>query len=270
MHGITREEICFRNLPISFYTRIVSHLLRRQLALIKNKNCYLQTLNASFDGFLSELDFSRCKIFRIGNGIDFTEYKILNNDKFVIIWIGRMEKNTKGADLLLSIIYEVNKLFGLFLKNESPEFTIIGSGNYSEYFSKRSKKYINVKYHGYVSDEEKKRLLASSNMMLLTSRIEPYPIAAIEGIASGLYILSTITSGPSEIVNKDPLFGETVKFQPRKFARRIYELFLKWQKDKEHFYIDKITRRQYGSIIFSQNKMAEMYDEMIQSIINFT
>lgn len=270
LHGLTIEKLNKGNLFISLYTYFINKIAKNRIVSLNTKNIYLQLLNENtLRSYMKNSGLDK-RIFQIDNGIDFTKYQIKNPERFTVIWIGRIENRTKGIMLLMSIIKKFNMLIKEKQMDLKPEFVIIGSGRKSKRLLKMSSTITNLKYLGYVSEAEKLRLLSTSSIMLITSKIDPFPIVALEGIASGLYLLSTQVSGPSEIINKNKLLGQIFPFEPNTFASRIYDIYMKWINDRDNFYYEKIIRKEVGSQLFPELQMYRNYSKMIVEVLKMS
>ncbi|WP_336003372.1 glycosyltransferase family 4 protein [Halorientalis halophila] len=60
-----------------------------------------------------------------------------------------------------------------------------------------------VTYHGYVSEERKRELLAKGSVFVLPTYAEGLPIAMLEGMASGNAIVSTAVGAIPEVIDED-------------------------------------------------------------------
>ncbi|MEM3791059.1 MAG: glycosyltransferase family 4 protein, partial [Thermoproteota archaeon] len=228
-HGITFEKFNFKHFVISSYSVLIKFILFSQKNLLKKSNFFYQILNKKQFDFLYKLGISKDHIFYIPNGITFSKYYVKKNNIFRIIWIGRIEK-IKGIYFLIKIIRFFNKHYNNL---DDLEFLIIGTGSKYDYLKTKLKKEKNVKYLGFVKEEEKINLLAESELALMTSIIEPYSLVVLEYLASGLYVISTPISGPSEIISKCESFGIISNFKPKFFINEILNNYKDWKKDPE-------------------------------------
>ena len=122
------------------------------------------------------------------------------------MYLGRL-MGSKGVDMLLELE-----------KRADINLHIIGKGPYMERLQKFKNN--NTVIHGYVSAQEKVKLLAGCDVMIVPSINESLSISAIEGLASGLYLIVSATSmGPRYIVRQDNIFGVAVPRTPKNFIK---------------------------------------------------
>ncbi|WP_254272333.1 glycosyltransferase family 4 protein [Haloarcula marina] len=81
------------------------------------------------------------------------------------------------------------------------KFHLAGTGMLQDQFEKLDEEFSSVKYHGYVSEEEKHRLLSESLVFMLPTYSEAGPpIAIVEAMGGGNAIVTTDTSGIPELI----------------------------------------------------------------------
>ncbi|MBE0068507.1 glycosyltransferase family 4 protein, partial [Thermoanaerobacterium thermosaccharolyticum] len=150
------------------------------------------------------------------NGIDWTKYvvlseerkkelrkryNIINNEK-VICLLGRLAP-VKGHLFLLDALYDIKK-HGKF-KNYKILFTGNGSENYKNEIIKKAESYgliNNIIFTGYVNPAE---ILNISDLLVLPSENEGFPIVCIEAFALKVPVIRTKTGGYSDM--KDQCIG---------------------------------------------------------------
>ncbi|EMA45329.1 glycosyltransferase family 4 protein [Halococcus saccharolyticus] len=81
--------------------------------------------------------------------------------------------------------------------------TIAGKGPLSNHAEELAATYDNVEYLGYVSEEDKQRLLGSGSIFVLPAYAEGLPIAMLEAMAAGNAIVSTTVGAIPEVINED-------------------------------------------------------------------
>ena len=156
--------------------------------------------NATAIHFLTEMEYEESKKFKIkqhiisGNGTitKKTEKKKENKEKFVITFIGRIDRYHKGLDTLLEAI----NLGKEKIRSYCIEFKIYGPNydNSIEYLKNKINEYkINdiVMINGPVYDKEKEEILINSDLFIHTSRLEGHPTSIIEAISYGIPVLVT-------------------------------------------------------------------------------
>ena len=125
----------------------------------------------------------------------------------------------------------------------------------------------NTKFYNYVSEDEKTKIIEKSNLGIITSNLEPFPLVALELLSAGLPIVTTPASGPSYIISKDVSFGFISSFRPNELANSIYKYFQMWNSDKNKYFKlrEKIAKKDYE--IFNNN-MLNSYFKMINRVIS--
>ena len=121
------------------------------------------------------------------------------NDKFVILFFGRLGKR-KGIYDILDVLSEhreefINKL----------EFLFGGDGDVEQVQAIIRERNLNdiAKYHGWVSGIKKERLLNQADAYILPSYNEGLPISVLEAMSYSLPIISTTVGGIPEILKNN-------------------------------------------------------------------
>jgi phosphatidyl-myo-inositol alpha-mannosyltransferase len=174
----------------------------------------------------------------IPNGIDLKKY-IKPKDRNVaaspqknILFIGRLERR-KGVKYLL-------RAYGYLAKQEPHvTLTITGDGPDREKLENQIKELElpNVKFTGFVSDDDKLGLLAKADLFCSPAIVgESFGIVLLEAMATGLVTVAGDNSGYSSVMQG---LGEVSLVNPRdsiEFARRLHLLLYEnelrelWQK----------------------------------------
>lgn len=122
------------------------------------------------------------KIFKNKNGIplkEISEIEAKGNKGYDAVFVGRVTKS-KGIPDLIKSWRKVNEVL------PNAKLGIIGEGSYLEKGKKLSKKLglsKKIDFTGWVKEEEKYRLLKSSDLFVLPSKAEGFPIAIVEALA---------------------------------------------------------------------------------------
>ncbi|MDT2767636.1 glycosyltransferase [Globicatella sulfidifaciens] len=158
------------------------------------------------------------------------------NNKVRLYFIGRIDINHKGLDILFK---ELKKLD---VEEQDFEIRIYGKGSDKEtkmlnHMIKEFNK-IKVLYEGPIFDEAKKRMLVESNIMILTSRYEGFPMTVLEALAFGNPCIVTDGTNVREIVEKNNLgWGTDYKDISKTIKRAIVD----YKKNMDHY--TKNTRK---------------------------
>ena len=267
LHGITVERVSLSSvslLKISLFRFWVKWNLLVNHKYYAYDRFEYQVLNPSQLRLLENVGVNKTRITLIPNGLEFSDYQVgAASDKFRIVFIGRMEKVIKGVDLLISTAAEVIKT------NLDVEFQVIGSGSYESVVEDMSQQqYSQFKYYAYVTQETKKAILADASLMIVTSRTEPFSLSILEGLASGLPIVSTDCSGPRSIIDSDELFGCITSHKVSDFKSRIMDYYSVWRSDRDAYFAQKMERRYRAEKLFNKGKMTTSYRLLVARLFS--
>lgn len=138
------------------------------------------------------------KIRVLHNFVDTNEFKFVNRRRpsNVVLYVGRlsMEKSLETLLYATSFLYRNNGDINLLIVGDGPErkklekLTIdLGLGNRIQFLGVRSDIY---------------ELLRMADVLVLPSRIEGFPMAILEGMASGAVVVTTNVGAIPEVVNE--------------------------------------------------------------------
>jgi len=166
------------------------------------------------------------KIVVIPNFTTKSYYKNCMKEKNSILFVGRLEIKQKGIDLLLhSLCYVREEISDVNLY-------IIGQGNsrsYLEDLTEELKLRENVKFLGYVDEDELADMYSKCEIFVLPSLYESFGIVIIEAMSAGLPVISNDLDCVSEILENGK-YGILVKIGDIKgFADQLIRLL----KDEE-------------------------------------
>jgi glycosyltransferase involved in cell wall biosynthesis len=116
--------------------------------------------------------------------INYTNGQLNMSNNFRILFVGRLEKR-KGADLLIQYAQTINGSSGI-------ELNIAGkvTNRYAKVI--RSAKFDNnVKFHGYLSEQDLLNLFQTSDLLIFFSRREAFSLTVLEALYNGLPIVTT-------------------------------------------------------------------------------
>jgi len=147
-------------------------------------------------------------LFNPINTIKFScQSKNINKSKATnnVIYLGKLSSKKGIFDLLKAIPLVINKRF-------SAKFIVCGDGSLEECRRICEEKGIShsVEICGWVSGQEKIKLICNADIFVLPSYHECLPITIIEAMAAGLPIVSTSVGGIPDII-KDELNGYLVQ-----------------------------------------------------------
>ncbi|MEM1510308.1 MAG: glycosyltransferase family 4 protein [Nitrososphaeria archaeon] len=205
------------------------------------------------------------KVFFIPNGIDVSSYSLEDNPegKFVVLFTGRLETD-KGADILCKLITEFNNSHCKLMNDL--EFMIAGTGSYKDIISRLSERYNNVKYLGFISEEDLRKVYAQSSVYLITSRSEGMPIRALEAMASGLPIIGSNIPGLRDLVKNENL-GRLMKVgEIIEILKAIIYYYSLWKKSPEGYFKLRKTIRSYAIENYDWKKIILRIEGMFYSV----
>ena len=145
---------------------------------------YYHTHNNEQSRYLLRAGLPKKHIFQIPTFIDVKEFYITNNKskKLKVLHIGGVNKN---ADFVVKIIDEMITQKILY----DYEFHFIGR-EMPKRLKDLSRIYKNIIIHGFIDNKTKARIMSSVDVLLLTD-IETFSVTMLEGLASGLHIISS-------------------------------------------------------------------------------
>ena len=111
-----------------------------------------------------------------------------------IVYVGRLTYQ-KHPERLMKVLKEV------VLQKPDVKIAIVGNGDYADYvdnYIKSEKLETNIDYLGYMNNPAK--VLASSKILIMTSRFEGTPMVALEAQTLGLPIVSTPVDGLCDVI----------------------------------------------------------------------
>ncbi|MGC8546430.1 MAG: glycosyltransferase [Thermoplasmata archaeon] len=133
-------------------------------------------------------------------GIDLKPFKYRQIKDEFYLFLGRLTYD-KG---ILSVLEAARRM-------PEKHFIIAGIGPMKNYVEEYAAKYDNIKYLGYVSEEEKIDLLSRAKILVLPSRAETFGVVYVESMASGTPVIASTESREIGIL-KENYNGWFVKF----------------------------------------------------------
>ena len=182
---------------------------------------------------LEEIGIDTEEIVYIPNGVDINKFKPIDNkkllrDKFgipkndiVILSLCRLTKHKR--------VYELIELFSL-IEEEIKDITLVIAGagelleQMKEFALKKNVK--NVKFLGYVEEEDKPYLYACADFYIMASKYEGHPLTLLEAMASRLSCI--VSNIPGMGIVEDANCGIVVDFNDvEKTTEKIIEYIRK-------------------------------------------
>jgi glycosyltransferase involved in cell wall biosynthesis len=198
---------------------------------------YLQALTDSTRDVLVAAGANPERVFVVGSSVPVDECPVPRpSETFRLLYMGRIEPIMKGAGLLLEIARRVSRLGRPDLR-----FSIIGEGPASKWF-KEFKPGSPVEYLGFIRPPRKLALMESSNILLVTSYMEPFSRVVNESLASGTFVISTPCSGPSSMIGKNQLLGKIVDPDADSFVEEILAQYSRWKQNPTEYFSERLSR----------------------------
>jgi len=196
------------------------------LALLSSRT----SLHLPYDAIITVSEFSKMQLIENGinpdkikivpNGVDASFYESFEEKKYdrpTIVSVSRLSRKKRLHWLLETVNY---------LKKDIPDvqLVLIGKGPDESRLRKlaseyRLEKFVN--FTGYVSEEEKARILKRSHVFCFPSEQEGFGLVAIESMACGLPVIASNIPVLREVLGSAALYGNS----PREFAEMTKTLF---------------------------------------------
>ncbi|RKG53008.1 glycosyltransferase [Acinetobacter cumulans] len=185
----------------------------------------------------------------IENGIKFQNpTKILNNDVFNIVGVGRLEEH-KNWQLAITALSQVDFDYRLY---------ILGQGIYEQELKDLIEK-LNVadkvKLVGFVNNPWD--YICSSDLQILPSRLEGFSLALIEGIYYGKMVFALDTANHREVLGDDFIIEDDAE----KLTQTLNQVYLNYDEFNEKF-----SKVKAESARFDINNVAQKYIDAYQSL----
>ena len=234
--------------------------------LIKNKKYVIFALNYEDKDLLEKRYGNNVKILKIGiksskdkkilppKDLDF--YK----DKSIIFSIGRLNEKQKRFSLGIESFSILAK------KYKNLIYVIAGTGPDLDNYIKLAKSLgiqENLRFLGFIQDEEKNWFLRNSKIVLQTSEKENQSAVIIEALNKGAIILST-KNASSEFLIKDKFNGFLTSSKKEEISKSLENILKLDKKD-----LDIISRNAIASVKdFTVDKMIAEISESIKSLLS--
>jgi glycosyltransferase involved in cell wall biosynthesis len=185
-----------------------------------------------------------------------------DRNTFTILFVGRLTMQ-KGIDTLVKIIEKLS-VIEIF---KNIRFTIIGSGDESleKLLASLQRKFPNVRWLGYVPNEELHRPYSSSDILILPSKWETLSYVCLEAQSYGLPVIATDIPGPRDIIVNGQT-GFLVKNTPEEFVQKIKYLYELKKNIPEKFAEFSIKARENIRRKFDPGVIYTQLEKMFQDV----
>ena len=246
----------------NFTRRILLYLYKPIQKAILFKIPNMHVLNTFDLRRLKELGY-KGKIYYIPNFLyyDISHIMVKQNKKeFIVLFGGRLSIYHKGIDILIKVINEVIKA------NTNFKFHIFGSGEDGQKLVEElSDKYpSNVKYLGFISNDQIEDEYLNSSLYITTSRIETFSLVTLEAQAHGLPVIAFDIKGPHDIIKNDFQGTLIEPFKIEDFVEAILYYYKLWRAGKLS---ENYKRRiiDYTFSKYSDKKIIPKLEKMLMS-----
>ncbi|MDE6523348.1 MAG: glycosyltransferase [Muribaculaceae bacterium] len=204
---------------------------------------------------------NKSKSIIIPNGCYPQENFTPNNEIIKILFIGRFDIFHKGLDLLIDGI----NAFLMQNDNNLVEFDFYGEGT-SHDLSFLRKKIANIpkiKIHNPVFGQEKTKVFIETDIIILTSRLEGFPMSILEGWSYGIPSIVSEGTNISDIVVNNNCGWVIEKNENNSIANTIATAVNQYKENKYNIRSNAFTT----ALKFQWNNIAKISIENYNSII---
>jgi len=170
-------------------------------------------------------------VISIPNSLDMIDFK--NNSDEYFLFVGRLVPH-KNPDKAISAVLKYNKTY----PDKAYPIHIVGDGSMLQTLQNKYKNNLEVVFHGFVSEEEKIKILSKGRLLVFPSDREGLPGVFIESLGSDLPILTTNGLNNN---SKDFVIEEKVGEVTGQTIDHIVEGILKIENNRD-FYLNEINK----------------------------
>ena len=257
--------------PIHSEKKLSLYNLKNRISILFfslfKKNFYHHTISLHTKKYLEKF-LDRKKISFLIEGLELDKFANNNLEKkredvLKFVYLGFLDDIHKGAGVLLKAIEE----FLIENKNLKVFFEIIGVGPLkpeAERLEKRFPKFL--KCLGYLNKEELGEALKRNDILLFSSRKEPFGRVIIESLAAEQIVICTPTVGSIEILRGKKFAFFLKKLGIKEFKESIMRLYKEWIKNPEKIRDLQKLARQYALSKYSISKEIKMFKDFFDRI----
>ena len=264
IHEVTKEVWKLNHLPQPFnlIPAIFGPILE-PLFFKLYKNIPFMTVSASTKKELEELGIKNFNINVINNGITVPSNINAKKEKVpTLIYLGVLSKD-KGIETAI-------KVFSILNKKRNLQYWIVGEVS-PVYFTKLEKQTNNlgisgkVKFFGYVSEEEKFRLLKKAQILVNPSIREGWGLVVIEAAAVGIPTVAFNVAGLKDSIKDDKTGLLAKEYSAEALSDSILRLI-----DNKRLYLRLSKNASNWSKNFSWEKASGESLQLLMSIVNLS
>jgi L-malate glycosyltransferase len=262
IHSDPRDDFLGRGIKGKLFTYL-------NLKAIKKADHYF-AISERFAELLIQLGIQEEKITTIFNGIDFRQQPVnkytrrdfsLREDDFVIIMVARLEKVKDHVTAFKALRHVLEK-------NQRVQLLLVGDGREKEFLVNESKKLNldgHIKFLGHRNDVME--LYPLSDLCLLTSLSESFPLALLEAARAGIPSITTDVGGVRKMI-PSPEYGWICRVGDfvqignaiieAMFLQSQSQLHLKGEKFKKHCMENFSIEKQAETIYLTYKKLMKL------------
>lgn len=236
------------------------------LSLFK-KRVYHHALSFHAKKFLESF-YQPERVTHIIHGIrldDFFNSEVTKKQKDVLkfLYVGQLIDIPKGFGVLLNGI----KQFLEENKNLKVYFEFCGLGPLKTKLEELKSKFPSyLKYHGYVSNDLIPEIYKRNDILLFSSRREPFPRVIMEGLAGKLIIMSSKTIGSVELLKGKEFAFFFKELTPKEIKKNILEIYRLWDTNFQKFSRLQSLAKEYVFKNYSHDIELEGFRALIKKI----
>ncbi len=237
------------------------------LSLFK-KRFYHHTLSIHAKNFL-KIFYEPNTITKIVHGIKLDKFKgnefgKKNTQTLNFIYVGHLIDIPKGVDVLLNGInqfLEENSNLDIF-------FEFYGVGPLEFKLTELQKKFPKfIKYHGYVGYDEIPECYKRNDVLLFSSRREPFPRVIMEALAANCIILCSRTIGSVEMLHGKDFAIFLNELSPQEIKKNLLEIYRLWKENPSKFVELQKSAKKFVFENYSFTRELKGFKTLINQII---
>lgn len=236
---------------LSFFKRNIYHH-----ALSKNAKKYLENF------------YNPKKIIHIIHGIKLNKFTSAESkkepeNKLKFVYIGFLDDVHKGVAVLLKAI----EIFLEECEKAQVIFEFCGMGPLKSAVKELKQRFPeDLQFNGYIDNEKIARYYNQNDVFLFSSRVEPFPRAIMEALASKLIIISSKTIGSVELLKGRNFAFFIDDLNPRAIKEKISEVYDIWLENPQKIKELQEAARKFVVQNYSMAQEINMFKELIEKI----
>lgn len=175
------------------------------------------TVSNSTKEDLIDFGFRADNITIIFNGIDFVKMDVKKGSKPVLMYLGRMRKTKNPEDAIRAYLQAKEKIDNLIIH-------MVGDGEELDYLKQQYQEEEGILFHGFVSEEEKYKLLRKASVLLVPSIREGWGQIVIQANMMGTPVIGYDVAGIRDSVRHENTGFLVDKHNPSEMSNRICDL----------------------------------------------